>query len=556
MKNLFLYSCLLISLLCSSCFDDKGNYVYHDVNEVIIDIKETYGVRKQDTTVVIRPGIRQTLLDKHEHLRFEWFYNTSSDQFKGDLISTADTVAIVINTADPKFSYNHFLRFYVTDTLNGASYLFPVKLKVIKPYEGAWMVLHDQEGSARLGSIEYIGEKMEVTNDAFYKERNARLKGNAVALGSANYWNSYYNPRYAPTTLLFCFTDVPAESGIRMQDQGFHMYDSVPRFVYPEHAAQFDPTDISVCEGEMYGRIMVSNGSLWQGSAYESKLYRVNPSDAVLNKNANIEITHATCVGWTSIAFDSEGHRFLHFRNDNSSNMSYANFDATNENFCVMDFIKEDENNIKTVDPSNISPNEKMVYMGTGYWYGSSMRAPQSRVAAYALTIDEKLNQTHVYEFHGNPLYSTPDAEDYPFTFHTAFETPSGLTTATKMASSASFNRLLFYAVDNKIYRLDFGAKGNTTLVYQHPNPNAVVSVMRFARKDVGSYTPDGYAETYADYEFPVMRSLGVGFNLPDGSGELVILNLTTAGKVDKNKTYPAQQEHKGFGKIKDIVFI
>ena len=542
-------------MLYVSCFDDKGNYIYHDVNEVIVDIKETYGVRKQDTTVVIRPGIRQTLLENYDHLRFEWYYNTSSDQFKGDLISLADTVAIVINTADPRFSYNHFLRFYVTDTLNGASYLFPVKLKVIKPYEGAWMVLHDQEGSARLGSIEYIGEKMEVTNDAFYKGQGRRLKGNAVALGAANYFNAFYNPRYTPTTLFYCFTDVPEESGVRMQDQNFHMYDSVPRFVYPEHAAQFDPTDISVCEGEMYGRIMVSNGSLWQGSAYESKLYRVNPSDAVLKKGANIDITHATCIGWTSIAFDSEGHRFLHFRNDNSSNMSYANFDAASENFCVMDFIKEDEKNIKTVDPSRIDPKEKMVYMGTGYWYGSSMRAPQSRVCGYALTIDEELNYTHVYEFHGYPLWGN-DPEDIPFGFHTSFETPSGLTTASKMASSSAFNRLLFFAVDNKIYRLDFGAKGNTTLVYQHPNPNAVVSVMRFARKDVGSQNPDSYAETYADYEFPVHRSLGVGFNLPDGSGEMVILNLTSAGKVDKNKTYPAQQEHKGFGKIKDIVFI
>lgn len=553
MKNLIL--CLFISLLYVSCFDDKGNYIYHDVNEVIVDIEETYGVRKQDTTVVIRPGIRQTLLEKYEHLRFEWYHNTFSDQFKGDLISSADTVAIVINTADPRFSYNHFLRFYVTDTLNDASYLFPVKLKVIKPYEGAWMVLHDQEGSARLGSIEYIGEKMEVTNDAFYKEQGRRLKGNAVALGTANYWSSYQAPRYEPTTLFFCFTDVAEESGIRMQDQNFHMYDSVPRFVYPEHLADFDVSNVSVCEGEGRGRIMVANGSLWQGSLYDSKLYKARIDESVLAQGENINITHATSVGWTFMAFDSEGNRFLHYYNENSSS-SYTNFNEPEDNNFYAKFVREDENNIKTVDPSNINPNEKMIYLGSGYWYGQSMMASQGRVAAYGVTIDDKLGYVHVYEFHGRPLWGTANSEDFPFTFHTSFKTPTGITTETPMASSCAFNRLIFYGVGNKIFRLDFGAGGTSTLVFQHPDPNAKVSVMRFARKDPGANTPSSYEGIYADYEFPVMRSLGVGFNLPDGSGEVVILNLTSAGKVDKNKTYPAQQEHKGFGKIKDIVFI
>lgn len=556
MKNRFLQFTILVSVfLMTACYEDTGNYDYHDVNEVIVDIETSYGVRKLDTTVVIRPGIRQTLFKNSENLRFEWYYNTFSDQTKGTLKSTADTVAIEIKPDDPKFSYSHFLRFYVKDTVTGASYLFPVKLKVIKPYEGAWMVLHDQEESARLGAVEYIGGSMEVTNDAFYKERGERLKGHAVALGTANYWSSTSNPRYSPTTLFFCFTDDPKESGMRMQDNDFNMYDSVPRFVYPGHSQNFDVTRVSVCEGEGRGRIMVCNGALWQGSLYDSKLYQVRAAKTV-SDNSNLNITHATCAGWTSMAYDSRGHRFLHFYNGNNSNYSNVNFNEPYENTSEMEYVKEDENNIKTVDPSNIDPKETMVYMGTGYWYGSAMRAAQGRVAVYALTLDEVLNYAHVYEFHAYPMWGDSNEEDFPFTLHTSFATPSGMTPQTPMASSCAFNRLLFYAVDNKIYRLDVGAKGNTTLIYQHPDPNAVISVMRFARKDVGANRPEVYAETYADYEFPVMRSLGVGFNLPDGSGEFVVLNLTTAGKVDKNNTYPAAQVHKGFGKIKDVAFI
>ena len=63
---------------------------------------------------------------------------------------------------------------------------------------------------------------------------------------------------------------------------------------------------------------------------------------------------------------------------------------------------------------------------------------------------------------------------------------------------------------------------------------------------------PDG-AEIYGH---PYERTMAAGVNLPDGTGEVVVLQLNTAGKVDNDTMYPAVQEHKGFGKIKDVTFI
>lgn len=115
---------------------------------------------------------------------------------------------------------------------------------------------------------------------------------------------------------------------------------------------------------------------------------------------------------------------------------------------------------------------------------------------------------------------------------------------------------MLFYAVDNKIYRLDFGAGGTSTLIYQHPDPTAKVEIMRFARKDVGSKRETDYNDTFSDYGHSVFRSLGIAFNLPNGKGEFVVLNLNSSGRVDKNGTFPSEQVHEGFGSIKDIMFI
>ena len=80
----------------------KENYDYKTINEVAVKLEETYGVRKVDTVFVIRPEIRQSLATDTTNLKFEWYYNSASDQFKGDLVSTADTVAIRIDPADKK----------------------------------------------------------------------------------------------------------------------------------------------------------------------------------------------------------------------------------------------------------------------------------------------------------------------------------------------------------------------------------------------------------------------------------------------------------------------
>ena len=135
-RFLFYIFLFLLSSLAIGCYDDEGNYDYKTINEVAVKLEETYGVRKVDTVFVIRPEIRQSLATDTTNLKFEWYYNSASDQFKGDLVSTADTVAIRIDPADKKFSYNHYLRFYIHDTQTGASYLFPVKLKVANRMKG------------------------------------------------------------------------------------------------------------------------------------------------------------------------------------------------------------------------------------------------------------------------------------------------------------------------------------------------------------------------------------------------------------------------------------
>ena len=79
-RFLFYIFLFLLSSLAIGCYDDEGNYDYKTINEVAVKLEETYGVRKVDTVFVIRPEIRQSLATDTTNLKFEWYYNSASDQ--------------------------------------------------------------------------------------------------------------------------------------------------------------------------------------------------------------------------------------------------------------------------------------------------------------------------------------------------------------------------------------------------------------------------------------------------------------------------------------------
>ena len=133
------------------------------------------------------------------------------------------------------------------------------------------------------------------------------------------------------------------------------------------------------------------------------------------------------------------------------------------------------------------------------------------------------------------------------------FPTPEGVDRQTPMASGPTYSNLLFYAVGNKVYRLDF-TSGNSTVIYQHEDASAEISALLMAHNSVFQNDADtNGADTYGH---PFSRTLGVAVNTGDGQGQLIVLQLNTAGNVDSDHTYPSTQVHTGFGPITDIAFI
>lgn len=120
------------------------------------------------------------------------------------------------------------------------------------------------------------------------------------------------------------------------------------------------------------------------------------------------------------------------------------------------------------------------------------------------------------------------------------------------MTSSWEYNNILFYAVGNQIFKLDF-ATGQTTLLYTHPDKSAEFVDLKMAVEGYVSAGDFGNGESL--YGHPYSRCLGAALNTGDGKGELVVLQLNSAGKIDSDKKFPSVQVHKGFGPITQIAF-
>lgn len=122
------------------------------------------------------------------------------------------------------------------------------------------------------------------------------------------------------------------------------------------------------------------------------------------------------------------------------------------------------------------------------------------------------------------------------------------------MTSSYEYSNIIFYAVGNKIYKLDL-ATGESALIYSLEEQTDQIIDLKMA---VEGYTDDASAFTGSStYGHPYTRCLGAAVNTADGKGKIVVLQLNSAGKVEKeDKKWPNEQLYEGFGKIKAIDFI
>lgn len=530
-----------ILLLLASCYDDKGNYDYTEMNEVAVELPESFGLRLSDTTLVIRPVISQSLRKRYDHLKFVWRHSTVnfSSLMNGDTLSMADTVALHIDPEDENLKYSHFLRLLVYDEENDITYPYQTKVQISKPYEGAWMVLHKQAGETRLGAVEYIGDGVQVSPDVYYPTTGKKLHGEPLLLSCHNFVTAHYlynGGSYSASNTFLLVTDDPKEAGVYCQWKKFEKLDSLSRMVAPNYRDVIDYKHISLLEGNQGYTICLSNGVLYQGNS-GLKLYKAPISADVTGE---VFLSGAIACSATGVFYDKIGRRFLWYYgrgNESGASTKPDVFNEAVENKTAIGYLPSRSSNVQygVVNLNKLPDGQEVLYLGDGYRYGTMY----NMVKCYAFAKGAN-NKSYVYEFQSRGLSTTSDKA---FSGYYEINTPAGVDENTCFASNISYNGVMFYAAGKTVYRLDYTQQGGiATVIYQHDEGTA--TKMKFAKYEDSNVV-------YPENIYNVYQQLGVVFEKGDGTSDLVVLDLATSGKPVEVQKYSGQ-----FGKIKDIVFL
>lgn len=541
MKRLIYF---ILGLLVASCYDDKGNYTYQEVNTLDVSLNKVYSVRlDKDTTVTIIPQLSQSLQENEDNLEYTWLHSTTNHNFYGhgkfDTVGLEKNLNFHIDPEAKNLAYAHYFRLNVYDRITDIEYPVNTTIELIKPYVGSWMILHRKNGQTELGSVEYIGGDIVVQEDAYYEETGKRFTGKPQALMSYTTSCKYYGTG-SGWNMFTVITDDPAEAGVYCQWKHFEKKDSLTRMVAPLAQNSFDFQHITLADGDGTASALLLSGGMLYQSPRAGKIY-----EPAADLEGEVNITLASKISNNALLYDEAGHRFAFYYNT-SDGLGVKKYDPlyfieSEENTNLTKAIPTRDGNVSAVNPNKLPEDQKVLYLGTGYQYASAWTS----VYAYALAKND--TRCFVYEFNPRGFNYSDNAS---FNGYYTINIPQGLDESAVFASTPPYSGLLFYASGNTVYRLDFKqAGGKATAIYTHAGGKAVK--MKFAKRYLSS------SNAFDTYEFDVQYSLGIGFDMGNGKGDFVILNLSPTGSVGgDSEHYPAKQVYTDFGEITDFVFI
>lgn len=540
---------VLLSSLLASCYEDKGNYDYDEsISDISVKLNQSYGVRKADTemTYTINPEIKTDDGDK-SYLKYTWVMNTTSaNSSRNDTIGHDESLTLTMDPNDPNFVYKYYIKLYVTDTRTNAKTMVPTTVEVGKPYTKAWMVLHEKDNHAELGAVEYIGSVMMVTPDAYKQETGKDLTGQPVSLSymqkqpNKSYW------LYTADSQLFVTTTNGEESGLIDQTNKFKLMATWTQLFSPLQIGNVDFNDFQSQACPNYGLLLCSKGHMFSQCSTSPFLFQMSPEDILTGE---CSISKFAAGPHTALGYDNASHRFVHIALQSAPDFWGGYKPSGIKKNAPIKRIAY-KNGVDARDPNHIPENENVINIVNGYHYQRTGVAIWQRYNCYAYSLAPG-NMSHVYIF---SYYALTHANEATMTNVFEFPTPEGINENTPMTSGATFNNIIFYAAGNKVYKLDIST-GSSKVIYQSDDTRATISCLRMAVNPFSWNDGNDNLGTET-YGHPFSRLLGVAVNKSDGTGELVVLQLNAAGKVDDDHKFPSTQIHKGFGKIKDIAFI
>ncbi len=547
MKKIYLYILGLVSMtLVQSCYDDKGNYDYHTVNDMKVEIPEAKirMPKENPATVTLTPELTQTLAENEDNLTFEW-KKLKSDAKIGSMrladytdYSSGKICQVEVEPNNPE---SIGMMLIVTDKTTGQKWYQLGKVAVVKPLNPAWFVLQeDADQKGVVGAIEGDPDGFFTYADVFKSEtgESFSLEGKPLAIAAkGNYgYGSMGGTKFANLT-------IATDKNIATYSPSTLTMKYGTNKILFENALNKVPVNLSYYKMDKKGEMFVTDKKAYfaydDGWCVPYSVYdkQVN-SDGEEEQVAFLPTCSATFSNYV-LAYNPATHRFR-IGSAFSSMMDYFGTSYYYSQYyrkgsqwkdikpLVFRDLSEDADGNYAFDPSNVDASLQILDI---------LRGGDNGNYAYAVMASEGASQITVFRFSNadDPLC----AGKYTIDLDPSID----LKTAKFAASQAYSAHFIFMAAGNSVYRIDMERQKIEKIYSYDADANAKIACLKFRDPE--------------DAENGNGMILGFGINTSAGQGLLGELKLTIAGDVDRseNASYIFLDANNRFGKIVDISY-
>ena len=547
MKKIYLYILGLVSMtLVQSCYDDKGNYDYHAVNDMKVEIPEAKirMPKENPATVTLTPELTQTLAENEDNLTFEW-KKLKPDAKIGSMrladytdYSIGKICQVVVEPNNPE---SIGMMLIVTDKTTGQKWYQLGKVAVVKPLNPAWFVLQeDADQKGIVGAIEGDPDGFFAYADVFKSEtgESFTLEGKPLAIAAkGNYgYGSMGGTMFANLT-------IATDKNIATYSPSTLTMKYGTNKILFENALNNVPVNLSYYKMDKKGEMFVTDKKAYFAyddgwcvpySVYDKQVNSAGEEEQVVF----LPSCSATFSNYV-LAYNPATHRFR-IGSAFSSMMDYFGTSYYYSQYyrrgsqwkdkkpLVFRDLSEDADGNYAFDPSNIDASLQILDI---------LRGGDNGNYAYAVMTSEGSSQITVFRFSNadDPLCAGKYAID--------LDPSIDLKTAKFAASQAYSAHFIFMAAGNSVYRIDMERQKIEKIYSYDADANAKIACLKFRDPE--------------DAENGNGMILGFGINTSAGQGLLGELKLTIAGDVDRseNASYIFQDANNRFGKIVDISY-
>ncbi|MDE5613006.1 MAG: hypothetical protein K2I90_13460 [Odoribacter sp.] len=447
--NIILILCLACGLV--SCYDDEGNYDYHEIDELTISgiPEEAIAALHKAENLVLSPVVTSKyegeIAADNPNYEFSYYYNrsTGSNFLTPSLLDSSKVKDLNILAEIDPGSYTGWFR--VKDLRTNIVTSAEFKMSVVTSTSLGWLVLCEEgvDRRVRVDMIGEIGDRIVLSRDllSFLPESHGAYQ--MVYESKIGYAAAPFLNLYAEDASFLIYSNNGAFSSTDYSDATSTMFVRKTEDVIVKEDMCY--TDVIVTkEGDVYQRAN-------ENALYDVKINVDVPLTEPTYKMAPFVGTLCTTYGYNGVLYDKTNKAFKYF-------LSYA--------------YNQDIKLKYLFDPADPAADEKYFDWKTGKDMVYMEGTRQGRGVTFALMKDA-LGQYSIYGITTGQYMATPTQFSY---IEIEAGTAPGLESATCFAFCPNLP-FLFYNNGSEVYLYDMATRKATSVLSL---PGETISMLKF----------------------------------------------------------------------------